>query len=51
LAELDARWALWISLARRYKRSPEELPALLSSWRDALAALAAATDIEGLKSQ
>ena len=51
LAELDARLALWISLARRYKRSPEELPALLSSWRDALAALAAATDIEGLKSQ
>ena len=51
LAELDARLALWISLARRYKRSPEELPALLSSWRDALAALAAAADIEGLKSQ
>jgi DNA repair protein RecN (Recombination protein N) len=50
LAELDARLALWISLARRYKRSPEELPALLSSWRDALAALAAAADIEGLKS-
>ena len=50
LAELDARLALWISLARRYKRSPEELPALLSSWRDALAALAAAADIDGLKS-
>lgn len=49
LAELDARLALWISLARRYKRSPEELPALLSSWRDALAALAAAADIEGLQ--
>lgn len=50
LAELDARLALWVSLARRYKRSPEELPALLSSWRDALAALAAAADIDGLKS-
>ena len=33
LAELDARMTLWVSLARRYKRPPNELPALLDGWR------------------
>ena len=33
LGELDSRLALWIALARRYKRAPEELPNLLSAWR------------------
>ncbi|MDE2614942.1 MAG: AAA family ATPase, partial [Burkholderiales bacterium] len=32
LAELDARIASWVSLARRHRRSPAELPALLAQW-------------------
>jgi DNA repair protein RecN (Recombination protein N) len=49
LAELDARVAQWLSLSRRYKRSPEELPALLSAWQDELARLDAAADLAGLQ--
>ncbi len=49
LAELDERMSLWVSLARRYKRLPEELPALLASWRTELAHLDAAADLEGLQ--
>jgi len=44
LAELDERLALWVSLARRYKRTPAELPALLTSWKQELARLDAAAD-------
>ena len=33
LGELDSRLAMWIALARRYKRTPAELPSLLSAWR------------------
>ena len=33
LNELDTRLGLWVSLARRYKRQPADLPELLSSWR------------------
>ncbi len=50
LAELDARMTLWISMARRYKRTPEELPELLSGWRSELAQLDAATDLQALQS-
>ena len=49
LAELDERMSLWVSLARRYKRAPEELPALLTSWRIELTHLNAAADLEGLR--
>ncbi|QTN29985.1 DNA repair protein RecN [Rhodoferax sp. AJA081-3] len=49
LAELDERMSLWVSLARRYKRAPEELPALLATWRTELAQLDAASDLEGLQ--
>lgn len=49
LAELDARMSLWISLARRYKRNPSELAALLASWREELAQLDAAADLDALK--
>jgi DNA repair ATPase RecN len=51
LAELDARMTLWMSLARRYKRPPEELPALLASWKAELTALDAASDLESLQNQ
>lgn len=48
LAELDERLSLWISLARRYKRSPAELPHLLSSWRLDLQKLDEAADLAQL---
>lgn len=44
LAELDERVSAWMTLARRYRRQPEELPALLAQWRAELAALDAASD-------
>ena len=50
LAELDERLSMWVSLARRYKRTPDELPALLESWRTELARLDAAADLDGLQS-
>jgi DNA repair protein RecN (Recombination protein N) len=49
LAELDARLGAWVSLARRYRRSPAELPALLAGWREELASLNAAADLEALE--
>lgn len=49
LAELDERLALWISLARRYKRLPEELPATLAQWQQELSALDAAADLAALQ--
>ncbi len=50
LAELDERMTLWLSLARRYKRPPPELPALLASWKEELARLDAAADLAALES-
>ncbi len=49
LAELDERMALWLSLSRRYKRTPEELPALLASWKEELMRLDASTDLATLE--
>jgi len=49
LAELDQRMALWVSLARRYKRAAPDLPALLATWRTELAQLDAASDLDGLQ--
>ena len=49
LAELDERLAHWVSLARRYKRSPAELPALLQSWQAELHKLDEATDLDQLE--
>jgi DNA repair protein RecN (Recombination protein N) len=51
LNELDQRLSQWLSLARRYKRPPEELAALLASWKQELNALEAASDLEGLEAQ
>ena len=51
LAELDQRMSLWLSLARRFKRAPEDLPALLTSWKEELAQLDAAADLAGLQAQ
>lgn len=49
LGQLDDRMALWINLARRYKRQPAELPDLVASWRNELQKLNDAADIEGLE--
>ena len=45
LNELDERLGLWISLARRYKRQPADLPELLASWRGELQKLDEAADL------
>ena len=50
LAELDARLSGWVSLARRYRRAPAELPALLAGWKQELKAVNAATDLAALQS-
>lgn len=49
LAQLDERMAQWMSLARRYRRGPAELPALLAGWQDELRRLDAAADLQALE--
>ena len=49
LNELDERLSLWISLARRYKRQPADLPELLASWRSELQKLDEAADLDQLE--
>ncbi len=48
LADLDQRLTQWLSLARRYKRTPEELPAALAQWKVDLSRLEAAADLDAL---
>ena len=49
LQSLDERMGLWMSLARRYKRQPAELAALLQSWRHELKRLELASDLAALE--
>lgn len=49
LADLDLRLSQWMTLARRYKRQPTELPALLQAWIRELQQLDAAADLVGLE--
>jgi DNA repair protein RecN (Recombination protein N) len=49
LAALDERMGQWIGLARRYRRPPEDLPALLAGWREDLARLESSADLERLQ--
>lgn len=49
LAKLDERLGQWLSLARRFRRPPEELPTLLAQWRAELARLDAAGDLAQLE--
>jgi DNA repair protein RecN (Recombination protein N) len=49
LQTLDDRMALWMSLARRFKRTPQELPALYQEWKARLSQLDAATDLAALE--
>ena len=49
LAEIDERMGQWLSLARRYKKTPDELPLSLQTWRQELAQLDAAADLDSLQ--
>jgi DNA repair protein RecN (Recombination protein N) len=49
LQNLDDRMSLWMSLARRFKRTPQELPVLYQEWKARLSQLDAATDLEALE--
>lgn len=49
LQQLDDRLSAWVSLARRYRRTPPELPALLAGWKQELKQLDAATDLDTLE--
>jgi DNA repair protein RecN (Recombination protein N) len=49
LQALDARLSQWLSLARRYKRTPQELPALLDGWKRELRQLDSAADLAALE--
>lgn len=49
LQQLDERLSAWMTLARRYRRPGAELPALLQEWKDQLAGLDAASDLDALQ--
>ena len=51
LAELDERMGLWMSLARRFKRTPQELPEVWQQWQQDLVALDEAADLNLLQSK
>jgi len=49
LQEVDERMSAWMGLARRYRRPPSDLAALLAEWKHELAALDAASDLDALE--
>lgn len=49
LQALDQRLSQWVSLARRYKRTPAELPLMLESWQQELLELDTAADLHKLE--
>jgi DNA repair protein RecN (Recombination protein N) len=49
LQAVDERMSAWMGLARRYRRAPADLAALLAEWKAELAALDAAADLEALE--
>jgi DNA repair protein RecN (Recombination protein N) len=49
LTALDERLGAWLSLARRYRRPPAELPALRAAWQAEFAALEQAADLAALE--
>ncbi len=51
LAQLDERVSLWLQLARRFRRPPEELAALLAQWQAELNGLEAASNWVQLEEQ
>jgi DNA repair protein RecN (Recombination protein N) len=46
LGVLDERLSAWMGLARRYRRPPADLAALLAQWKDELRAIDAAADLD-----
>ena len=51
LQEVDERMSAWMGLARRYRRPPSDLAALLAEWKRELAALDAAADLDALEAE
>ncbi len=51
LAALDERLGQWMGLARRFRRPPQELHAVLAQWRTELAALESAADLAQLQAR
>ncbi len=49
LEALDQRLGAWMSLARRYRCSPEELPQRWEHWKQSLAELDRSADLEALQ--
>jgi DNA repair protein RecN (Recombination protein N) len=49
LAQLDSRMVDWLSLARRFKCTPDALHALLLTWRETLVNLDAMSDLDALE--
>jgi DNA repair protein RecN (Recombination protein N) len=49
LEALDQRLSLWMSLARRYRRTPEELAEVHAQWRAELAQIDQALDLDALQ--
>ncbi len=49
LQALDERLSQWLSLSRRFRRPPEELPVLLAQWKAELARLDEALDLDALQ--
>ena len=49
LRALDERLSAWVGMARRYRRPPAELPAVLAEWKAELRELDAAADLDGLR--
>jgi DNA repair protein RecN (Recombination protein N) len=48
LEALDQRLSQWMSLSRRFRRPPEALAELLAGWKQELASIDQAMDIDGL---
>jgi DNA repair protein RecN (Recombination protein N) len=51
LGALDERLSQWVSLARRYRRQPEELAELLGQWKSELGQIDQALDLDALQAQ
>ena len=49
LEALDQRMGAWLSLARRYRCPPEELPERWAQWKQSLAALDRSADLDALQ--
>ena len=49
LEALDQRLGQWLSLSRRYRCAPEELPQRLAEWKQSLAELERSADLDALQ--